>query len=161
VRWAIQEGVADANRICIYGGSFGAYSALVGVSREPTMFKCAVGMAGVYDLPLLYSRGDVEKSRRGVNFLKDAVGDDEKDLQARSPVYSARSITAKVLLLHGADDFRAPLEHAKRMREALVEAGNPPEWIVEGGEDHGFSNPENRVSAYTRILEFIDRNIGH
>jgi dipeptidyl aminopeptidase/acylaminoacyl peptidase len=65
------------------------------------------------------------------------------------------------MLLHGLEDVRAPLEHAKRMRKALTEAGNPPEWIVKASEEHGIFNPENRVEVYRSILEFIDWNIGH
>jgi dipeptidyl aminopeptidase/acylaminoacyl peptidase len=125
------------------------------------MFKCAIGMAGIYDLPLMYEKGDIRFYPRGVNYLKDALGEDMEDLRARSPVYNAKSIQAKVMLLHGSDDDRAPLEHAERMRKALTNAGNPPEWIIKGSEDHGFFNPANRIDAYTRIVEFVDRNIGH
>jgi dipeptidyl aminopeptidase/acylaminoacyl peptidase len=92
VRWAIQDGIADANRICIYGGSYGAYAALEGVAREPTMFKCAVGMSGIYDLPLMFDKGDIQMFRGGVNYLKDALGQDMDDLRARSPVYNAKAI---------------------------------------------------------------------
>jgi dipeptidyl aminopeptidase/acylaminoacyl peptidase len=161
VLWAIKNGVADPARICVYGGSYGAYAALEGTVREPDMFKCAIGMSGVYDLPLMYGKGDIQQDKRGVTYLKDVLGEDMADLRARSPVYNAKAIKAKVLLLHGGDDVRAPLEHAKRMREALIEAGNPPEWILRGAEVHGFINPSDRVDAYTRMLEFLDRNIGH
>jgi dipeptidyl aminopeptidase/acylaminoacyl peptidase len=161
VHWAVKNGVADANRICVYGASYGAYSALEGAVREPDMFKCAIGMSGVYDLPLMFDKGDVQEDRRGVKYLKDALGEDMADLRSRSPVYNAKAIKAKVLLIHGGDDVRAPLEHAKRMREALIAAGNPPEWILRGAEVHGFYNDADRVEAYSRMLEFLDHNIGH
>ena len=129
--------------------------------REPDMFKCAIGMSGVYDLPLMFGKGDIQEDIRGVKYLKDALGEDMADLRARSPVYNAKAIKAKVLLIHGGDDVRAPLEHAKRMREALIAAGNPPEWILRGAEVHGFYKPADRVEAYSRMLDFLDRNIGH
>jgi dipeptidyl aminopeptidase/acylaminoacyl peptidase len=160
VRWAIQDGVADAARICIYGGSYGAFSALVGVAREPTMFQCAVGYAGVYDLSLLFQRGDIRMHARGVSYLKDAVGENEREIDARSPVNMAANIKAKVLLVHGVDDFRAPVEHANRMRKALAAAGNPPEWKVEAGEAHGFNDAANRAAAYRTMLEFFDKYLG-
>lgn len=73
----------------------------------------------------------------------------------------AKDIKARVLLIHGVDDFRAPLAHATRMREVLTEAGNPPEWIVESGEAHGFNDPANRAAAYRAMLEFFAKNLGN
>ncbi|MEY2854931.1 MAG: hypothetical protein RL030_2063 [Pseudomonadota bacterium] len=160
VRWAIAQGIADPARICVFGGSYGAYSALIGAAREPDLFKCAIGLSGVYDLPLMFDKGDIQFQQRGRAYLAEELGKDMDDLRDRSPVYHAADIKAKVMLLHGADDARAPLEHAQRMRKALVDAGNPPEWIVETGEAHGFFDPQNRAAAYTRILAFIEQNIG-
>lgn len=161
VRWAIAQGIADPARICIFGGSYGAYSALIGAAREPDLFKCAIGYVGVYDLPLLFEKGDIRFERRGRIYLEQELGRDMDDLRDRSPVYRARDIKAKVMLVHGVQDVRAPLEHAKRMRKALEDAGNPPEWIAETGEAHGFSDPQNRANAYARILAFISQNIGN
>jgi dienelactone hydrolase len=160
VRWAIGDGVADPKRICIYGGSYGAYAALTGAFREPDMFRCAVGMAGVYDLPLMFEKGDIQTVKSGINYLKVAVGTDTEELKRRSPVYNADKIRAKVLLLHGKIDERAPFEHAKRMRAALEKAGNPPEWSTEWGEGHGFFDPANRAAAYELMLKFFDKHLG-
>jgi dipeptidyl aminopeptidase/acylaminoacyl peptidase len=160
VRWAIADGVADAKRICIYGGSYGAYSALTGVFREPDLFRCAVGMAGVYDLPLMFEKGDIQTARAGLRYLRMAVGTDEAELKRRSPVYNADQIKVPVLLMHGKLDDRAPYEHAKRLRDALVKAGNPPEWSTEWGEGHGFFDEANRLAAYTLMLDFFSRHTG-
>ncbi len=59
VQWAVEQGTADPQRVCIYGASYGAYAALAGAYREPDLFKCAIGMSGVYDLPLLFEKGDI------------------------------------------------------------------------------------------------------
>jgi dipeptidyl aminopeptidase/acylaminoacyl peptidase len=160
VRWAIGDGVADPKRICIYGGSYGGYAALTGAYREPDLFRCAIGMAGVYDLPLMFQKGDIQSVESGINYLEKAVGTDPEELKRRSPVYNADKIRAKVLLLHGKLDERVPLEHARRMREALERAGNPPEWSTEWGEGHGFFDEANRAAAYQRILEFLSNNLG-
>jgi dipeptidyl aminopeptidase/acylaminoacyl peptidase len=72
----------------------------------------------------------------------------------------ARDIRAKVLLIHGSEDARAPLEHATRMRQALTSAGNPPEWLVAPDESHGFSDPGNRAAAYRAMLDFFAANLG-
>ncbi len=160
VRWAIGDGVADPKRICIYGGSYGAYAALTGAFREPGMFRCAVGMAGIYDLSLMFTKGDIQTSASGKNYLNLALGTDRDELRRRSPVYNADKIRIPVLLLHGKVDERAPYEHAKRMRDALTKAGNPPEWSTEWGEGHGFFDEANRAAAYGRILEFFAKNLG-
>jgi dipeptidyl aminopeptidase/acylaminoacyl peptidase len=160
VRWAIADGVADPKRICIYGASYGAYAALNGVAREPDMFRCAIGMAGVYDLSLMFEKGDIQSVVSGLNYLKMALGSDQSELRARSPVYNADKIRVPVLLLHGKVDDRAPYEHAKRMRDALTKAGNPPEFSTEWGEGHGFFDEANRAAAYEKILAFLAKNLG-
>jgi dipeptidyl aminopeptidase/acylaminoacyl peptidase len=160
VRWAIGDGVTDPKRVCVYGGSYGAYSALTGAFREPELFRCAVGMAGVYDLPLMFEKGEIPTMNRGVNFLKLALGTNTEELKKRSPVYNAEKIKAAVLLLHGRDDERAPFEHARRMRAALEKAGNAPEWVSEWGEGHGFRSEKNRAEAYERILAFFAKHLG-
>ena len=160
VKWAIKSGLVDRNRICIYGGSYGAYAALTGAYREPDLFKCAVGMAGIYDLPLMFSRGDIKETDSGVRYLREAVGTDEADMRARSPVYNADKIKAKVMLIHGREDERAPFEHARRMRAALQKVGNEPVWISEVGEEHGFWNENHRAETYTRMLAFFETNLG-
>lgn len=159
VRWAIQDGVADPKRICIYGGSYGAYSALTGVFREPDLYRCAVGMAGVYDLPLMFERGDIQTIERGIRYMRMAIGTDVEELKRRSPVYNADRIRVPVLLLHGKEDERAPYEHAKRLREALTRAGNPPEWSSKWGEFHGYFDETNRREAYQLILDFFARHL--
>jgi dipeptidyl aminopeptidase/acylaminoacyl peptidase len=160
VKWAIGDGIADRKRICIYGASYGAYAALTGVFREPDLFRCAVGMAGVYDLPLMFEKGDIKTAgARVLNPLRIAVGTDTEELKRRSPVYNADKIHAAVMLLHGRDDERAPLEHARRMRAALRKAGNPPEWLVEAQEAHGFFDEGDRLLAYERMLAFFAKHL--
>jgi dipeptidyl aminopeptidase/acylaminoacyl peptidase len=160
VRWAIGDGVADPQRICAYGGSFGAYAALTGAFREPDLFKCVVGIAGVYDLSLMFQEGDIQTVQRGINYLKAAIGTDTEEQKRRSPVYNADKIRAAVMLLHGKIDERAPIEHAIRMRDALVKQGRPPVWITEWGEGHGFFDEGNRLSAYQQILTFFAKHLG-
>jgi dipeptidyl aminopeptidase/acylaminoacyl peptidase len=159
VKWAIADGVADPKRMCIYGGSYGGYAALTAAFREPDMFRCVVGMAGVYDLTLQFTKGDVRTVTSGVNYLKKVLGTDMDELKRRSPVYNADKIHAAVLLLHGKDDQRVPIEHAYRMKAALEKAGNPPEWLTEWGEGHGFFNEANQTEAYEHMLAFFAKHL--
>tara|TARA_Y100001933_G_scaffold255561_1_gene298811 strand:- start:15029 stop:17011 length:1983 start_codon:yes stop_codon:yes gene_type:complete len=159
-RWAIAEGVADPKRICIYGASYGAYSALTGAFREPELYRCAVGYAGVYDLPLMFREGDLPRTWLGASYLAKTLGTDRAQLESRSPVYNAERIQADVMLVAGEQDERAPIEQSERMRDALKAAGKDVEWIVEKGEGHGFLNPDNRAELYRRLLAFLERSIG-
>ena len=159
-RWAIEQGIADPERICIYGASYGAYAALAGAFREPELYRCAIGMSGVYDLNLMFERGDIADAERGLSYVREAIGEDPVLLESRSPVANAAAIRANVMLIHGRQDNRAPIEHAERMRDALEKAGRDVVWLTEVGEAHGIMSDANRVRVYEDMLAFLEENIG-
>jgi dipeptidyl aminopeptidase/acylaminoacyl peptidase len=158
-RWAIDKGYARSDRICIYGGSYGGYAALMGAVREPKLYRCVIGHAGVYDLELMLSSADIPKSRSGRAYLDDVLGHDPADLHARSPTYNAQLIEAPVLLIHGKEDWRADYEQAKRMKAALEKKGKQVDWLALGGEGHGVYDEDTRKEVYTRILAFLDQHL--
>jgi len=158
-RWAISEGIADAQRICIYGASYGAYSAMMGAVREPGLYKCAAGYVGVYDLPLMFKRGDIQDRTSGLNYLRDWLGD-PAGLSAVSPVNLAASIKVPVLLAAGREDQRAPVQHTERMEAALKQAGVPVEAAYYAREGHGLYGEANQRDYYTRLLAFLSRSLG-
>lgn len=150
----------DKNKVCIIGGSFGAYSALMSSLLSPQTFRCAVGYAGVYDLSLMYKKGDVPESLSGLRYLDLVLGKDKAALAAQSPVSRAGEIKAPVLLVHGTDDFRTPLPQAMRLEKALKEAGNPPEMLIVSNEGHGFVREKNRTQYLLALKSFLDKHIG-
>lgn len=156
-RWAIEQGITEADSICIYGASYGAYAALMGAVREPDLYRCAIGHAGVYDLELMFEAGDTQRWQIGQAFLETYLGEDPELLRKRSPVYNAERIQAPVLLIHGKEDWRADFEHAVRMRDALEDAGKSVEWLALRGEGHGIYNQETRREVYGKLLGFLDR----
>jgi dipeptidyl aminopeptidase/acylaminoacyl peptidase len=160
VRWAIHSGAADPDRVCIMGGSYGAYAALTGAYREPDLYRCAIGSAGVYDLELMFERGDIRTAMKGQAYLERVLGEDKALLRAWSPVHNAERIRAAVLLAHGDLDERAPIEHALRMRRALTRAGNAPVWIRRRREGHGFYQEGNRREYWEEVLAFLDAHMG-
>ena len=159
-QWAIKNGHADKDRICIYGASYGGYSALMSSIRAPQLFKCAIGYVGVYDLVAMKTKGDIPLGFRGKNYLDTVLGSDEQELRAQSPVNHADKITASVLLIHGDEDIRAPSYHSKKMRSALKKAGNEAEWLYLGDVGHGAFSIKNRTKIYESILTFLDQEIG-
>ena len=160
VRWAVEQGYADPKRICAYGASFGAYSAMMVAARAPDLFRCAAGMAGLYDLPMMYAKGDIRHQAGGRNYLRRVIGKDDATLQAGSPTTLADRIKVPVPLVHGEEDQRTPLAQAKAMRAALEKAGNPTELMIVPKEGHGFYKDENNIAFYDRPGAFIDRHIG-
>lgn len=160
VKWAVAQGEVDGARVCAYGVSFGAYSALMLAAREPAMFKCAVGYAGIYDLHLLYKEDNTRRYKTTFNFINKFIGQDPDELNRFSPVTLANQITAPVLLVHGEKDKRAPIEHAQAMRAALIKVNRAPEWLVAPTEGHGFYNTENITRFYEKLEAFLDKYIG-
>lgn len=158
-RWAIGQGIADPKRICIFGGSYGGYAALMGVVKEPTLYRCAAGYVGVYDLPTMHSHGDIQQRGSGETFLREWIGD-KTELGAVSPNRMADRIKAPVFLAAGGEDQRAPIEHSRMMEKALKSAGVPVETLYYPTEGHGFYVDANRREFYTRLLGFINRHIG-
>ena len=158
--WAIDHGYADAQRICIYGGSYGGYAALEGAVREPDLYKCAAGYAGVYDLRVQMDHSDTQRSDMGTSYLNLVLGTDREDLLRRSPLGGVSRIKADVLLIHGEDDRRVPFKNFQEFTNALDKNGKHYETLVEPLEGHGFFVPAHREAAYRKLLDFLDRNIG-
>lgn len=160
VQSAISAGLADSNRVCIYGASFGGYSALINPIRNPGMYKCAVGYAGVYELNLLRKTDNWSKSRAGRRSMDRELGTDAVKLASISPALHASKINVPVFLVHGKLDNVAKLDQYKAMESALKAAGKPYETMLAEGEGHGFYNPRNVAEFYRRLDAFLDRNIG-
>jgi dienelactone hydrolase len=160
VKAAIEQSNIDAKRICTFGASFGGYSALMLTVREPEMFKCAVGYAGVYDLAYIFKERRVVASKSSTNFFKRTMGTDEAELDLQSPAKLAEKIKVPVWLIHGGKDEVAPVEHALRMRAALIKVGRPPEWTLEEDEGHGFYDAQRRKALYENLEKFLGKHIG-
>lgn len=160
-KWAISAGIADADGVCIFGGSYGGYAAMMGAVREPDLYQCVIAYVGVYDLELMFEKGDIPTRETGEVFLRQAVGEDKEDMRARSPVHNLEKVKAPVFIVHGAEDFRVDIEHAYRLRDGLKKLGKPYEWMVKPNEGHGFYKPDNREELFERMLEFLGRHIGN
>jgi dipeptidyl aminopeptidase/acylaminoacyl peptidase len=158
-RWAIEQGHADAGRICIYGASYGAYAALMGAAREPAMYRCAAGYVGVYDLPLMFTSGDTRGVTWAQNWMKDWVGEPAA-LAPVSPVNLADKVTVPVFLAAGGEDERAPIQHTRKMEAALKKAGVPVETLYYDTEGHGFYTDPHRREYYGKLLAFLSRSLG-
>ncbi|HEU4813791.1 MAG TPA: S9 family peptidase [Xanthomonadaceae bacterium] len=161
VKWAIGQGIADEDRICTYGASYGGYAALQTVVREPDLYQCTIGYVGVYSLPLMFKDGDIPEHESGRNFLNRVMPETVAEQQAQSPAYNVDRIRIPVMLVQGAKDERVPISHYDLLKDRLTEAGNPPEvTIVEKKEAHGFYDLDNNINLYTKMEAFLDKHIG-
>ncbi|WP_297800772.1 S9 family peptidase [Arenimonas sp. GDDSR-1] len=157
-RWAISQGIADPDRICIYGASYGGYAALMGAAKEPMLYRCAVGNVGTYDLPtqLNYSTN----GGGGMNPAKAFFGDVAQDDVAQfSPARLAGNIKIPVLLFAGEKDTTCPPEQSKMMHAALQKVGTPVELKIYPGEGHGNVLKENQIDFANRLLAFFEKNL--
>jgi dipeptidyl aminopeptidase/acylaminoacyl peptidase len=161
VDWAIQEGIADRNRICTFGASYGGYAALQSVVREPERYRCTIGYVGVYSLPLMFRDGDIPRTESGRNYLNRVLPESLAEQQAQSAAFNADRIRVPVMLVHGERDERVPMSQYRALRSALVDAGRPPEVeVLERREGHGFQELANNVRLFTQIEAFLDKHIG-
>jgi dipeptidyl aminopeptidase/acylaminoacyl peptidase len=157
--WAIDEGIADPDRVCIFGGSYGGYAALMGVVKEPDLYRCAISYVGVSDLNLMHQVGDANDTAAGLKYLEKTLGPEGGGLARYSPAQHADKIKAPVFIVHGADDQRVPIDHAEVMRDALKKAGTSFELLVKPYEGHGFTQFPNRLEAYHKMLRFIEQSM--
>lgn len=158
-RWAIEGGKAKAGNVCIMGTSFGGYSAVQSAVLAPDLYKCAVAVAGVYDLTLMKEEGDIPELAYGEAHLDFVLGKDEAQLQHFSPVNHVEKLQAALFIAHGKKDKRAPLEHATRLKAALDKAGKKYQWLQFNDETHGFYSPENRSVYYQQLLDFVGQHL--
>jgi len=160
VKWAIEQGIADPNRICIFGSSYGGYAALMSATREPDLYRCAAGFAGIYDLGSQREDSDTAESMIGRSYLRGVLGEDEKLWVEQSPVTHIARLKIPVLIAHGTSDRRVPFSQAKTLRAALEKHNKPYEWLEYSGEEHGFYKDENHEDFLNKLADFLDRHIG-
>ncbi|KQW89349.1 hypothetical protein ASC94_22240 [Massilia sp. Root418] len=166
--WAVEQGIADGKRICIAGGGYGGYSALMGLVNDPQLFKCGIAWAAITDIQQLYDghwRFDSDLSKDFQQYgMPTLIGDPAthaEQFQATSPLHQAARITQPLLLAYGDDDRRVLPVHGTRLRKALRAAGNQQvEWIEYEDEEHGWGKPATQIDFWTRVEKFLGRHIG-
>ena len=164
VKWAVDEGIADPKRVCIYGASYGGYATMMGLIRHPDLYRCGINYVGVTDINLYLTASWADYAQQEfVRFsVKDMVGDADTDaakLKEVSPVELASKVRAPVLMAYGAADRRVPIEHGQRMKAALEAAGQKPVWMVADGEGHGFREMANQKMFYEAMEKFLAENL--
>jgi dipeptidyl aminopeptidase/acylaminoacyl peptidase len=159
VKEMIRIGVADPDRICIAGASYGGYSALAGAAFTPDLYACAVSVNGVADLPAMvgYTSRQTGTSYYSAAFKDDIGSIHDPSLAGRSPARSAQNVRAPILLLHGSDDTVVPISQAEAMERALIAAGKTCTFVRLPGEDHWLSRSATRTQVLREMETFLAR----
>lgn len=165
VAWLIDEGIADPERIGIFGGSYGGYATLAAVAFTPELFACAVPYVAPSNLiTLIESFPAYWRPRlKGTWYLRvgdPEVPEDREDLVARSPLTHVDAIRTPLLVVHGANDPRVKQQESDQIVVALREKGHPVEYIVAPDEGHGFRAPENNLALAAALERFLARHLG-
>ena len=156
--WLIEQGISDPARMCIVGWSYGGYAALIGVVKEPQLYRCAVAIAGVSDLSQMAN--DEMRFYGGREAALNSTGEDKIKLQAESPALHADRIKVPVLLVHGEEDSTVLVSQSREMAKALSQHGVKSELVVIKDGEHSLLEPPMRLTLYTRLAEFLNANLG-
>jgi dipeptidyl aminopeptidase/acylaminoacyl peptidase len=153
----VKSGIADPNRICVVGWSYGGYAALMSGVEEPERYRCLVSIAGVSDPAMLIDDYRHFLNRRGVQKF---IGWDAEVIERGSPLKRASEVRAPVLLFHGDQDVNVPIHHSQKMAKALKRAKKSVEYIEYEDVEHSIRRNGYRVDMLDRIGSFLDAHIG-
>lgn len=162
VRWLVDEGIADPRRIAIYGGSYGGYAVLAGLTKTPDLYACGIDYVGVSNL-FTFMQTIPPYWKPFLAMMHEMVGDPERDrelLTARSPALNAGKIRVPLLIAQGARDPRVNKDESDQMVAALEARGIEVPYLVKDNEGHGFHNEENRFEFYEAMEQFLARHLG-
>lgn len=155
----IEKGIVDENKICVVGGSYGGYVAMMGAILKPKTYKCAVSFAGVSELGSIYYHALEQKG--GLGYWAKSIGDryDSKALQAYSPLTLATDNTSPILLIHGDKDTVVPLFQSEKMYKKLKKLGVETEFYEYEGADHWYSSGETRRKFLSHAIDFVEKHM--
>lgn len=157
-KWLVQTGIADPARICIAGGSYGGYAALMGIVKEPALYRCAVSLNGVTDLPdLINRRGFFVGGRGSANRRIGDLWSDSDKLARNSPARRAADMRVPVLLVHGTSDRVVPIEQSRKMADALKNAGKSYQYVELQDEEHWLTHGDTRLQYFQALDDFLAR----
>jgi dipeptidyl aminopeptidase/acylaminoacyl peptidase len=161
VNWLIDQGIADPKRVAIYGGSYGGYAVLAGITRTPDLYAAAVDYVGVSNL-FTFMNTIPPYWKPMLDMFHEMVGDPEKDkqlFQENSPVLNADKIKTPLFVAQGAKDPRVNINESNQIVDALKKRDVDVEYMVKENEGHGFHNEENRFAFYEAMEKFLEKHL--
>lgn len=164
VNWAVQSGYADPKKVAIFGGSYGGYAALAGVTFTPELFACSVDIVGPSNLrTLIASIPPYWKPQRAMFDQRMGNVDDSKDaelIKNASPLFKADKIVRPLLIGQGANDPRVNQRESEQIVSAIERNHGQVTYVLYSDEGHGFARPENRIDFDARAEAFLGKYLG-
>ena len=149
----------DSARAALWGGSYGGYMVLAGLSFQPELWAAGVDIVGISDLiTFLENTSDYRRAHREREY--GSLAHDREFLASASPLRHADAITAPLFVIHGRNDPRVPVSEAEQLTSSLVGRQVRCELVIYEDEGHGLARLANKLDAYPRTLEFLDEVIG-
>lgn len=164
VNWAVAQGIADPDRVAIYGRSYGGYATMVGMTFTPDVFAAGVNIVGLTDLTHAMETFP-PYWRPYIHWWRNYVGDptvqaDRDDMAARSPIHFVDRIKRPLLIVQGANDVRVVRSHSDRIVEAMQDAGLPVQYILFEDEGHSIRKWQNQMTMNRAVERFLATHLG-
>ncbi len=155
VKWAVDEGIADSNRVCIVGASYGGYAAMWGIAKDPDQYRCAISISGVAALRREVNDfgGSIRK-----NLYKQQWQEMTPDFNAVSPINAIARIKTPLMLIHGKRDVTVDHVQSEKMNNAMVKAGKSVEFVSLPLADHYFARQADRVTLLSAMERFLAKH---
>ena len=158
VDWLHDHPAVDPDRLVAKGGSYGGFMVLAAMTEYPDLWAAGVDVVGIANfVTFLENTGDWRRSLREAEY--GSLDDDREFLESVSPIHSADQIAAPLFVIHGENDPRVPVGEAEQIVDAVREQDVPVELLVFDDEGHGIGKRENRIEAYTQVVEFLDEHV--
>ena len=155
-QYLVAEGIADPEKICTVGWSYGGYAALLSVIEDPERYRCVASIAGVTDPKAL---GFNSMRFVGGRAAREFIGDESEVLKQGSPLERAEDIDVPVLLVHGVRDANVPLAQSVTLARALERAGTDVEFVEYDLAEHSITPERYRTDLLARLGEFLEENL--
>jgi dipeptidyl aminopeptidase/acylaminoacyl peptidase len=157
---SIKNGMVDAARVCIAGGSYGGYAALAGASLTPTRYACAISVNGLSDPENLFIETHFDQRSMYAKWWRRSMGDNLKDVRSISPGENVEHVRVPILLIHGNQDSVVPVESSRAYNSKLLRAGKDVRYVELKGDDHWLSSAPTRTLMQREIESFLDKHLG-
>lgn len=155
-QWLIDAGIADPKRTCIVGASYGGYAALMGAVKEPDLYKCAISINGVADLPAMISH---DKNFVGGKVWSKSIGLEGEKTKSVSPYHQAEKIKIPVLIVHAKDDPVVPYRQGRDMARRLKKLKKPVTYVEVKNGDHSLDTAETRLATFKAMEKFLAKHL--
>ena len=164
-QWAVKQGWADARRIGIMGASYGGYATLMGLIKDPAIFRAGVAWSGVTDLQLMFTSLQSDATEEALDYgMRATIGDPERDaalFRTNSPLRRAAELKQPLLLAHGIDDLRVPIQHASDFYGAVKAHNKQVQLVTYDDEQHTWRKQQTILDFWQRVDTFLDTNLKH